>query len=390
MAKSFSVSDNNSRIEDSYTGRRSNTSSDTQGSYMRSKDFVRGNTVMIDFSPRLIAFLLLLLSFIFYANQLFAISLFLFFGFAVMSSIRPVVAWLMGRGISKGWSIAISYVILFILIQVVFVLILVPFFNQLTSLVKEVPNWIDDGLKFIESISIAGYSLETDMINQYATDIIKSFPTVSNVKNVAGFLSGFFSTGAFLVTSIVFSIYLVSEHDSFFDILLIRIVSDEKRERVRRLVMDVERKLGGWVLGQALVSSLVAVFSAILLTILGVPFALPLSMFTAFLGIIPNLGSSLAGVLMSLVALITVGPIKAVILLGSFVIYQMIENSIIIPKVMGNAVGLKPIMVMLGVIIFLTLFGVVGGFIAVPVMVIIQILYEFYIDLQKLEAKGIV
>lgn len=390
MAKSFSVSDNNSRIEDSYTGRRSNTSSDTQGSYMRSKDFVRGNTVMIDFSPRLIAFLLLVLSFVFYANQLFAISLFLFFGFAVMSSIRPVVAWLMGRGISKGWSIAISYVILFILIQVVFVLILVPFFNQLTSLVKEVPNWIDDGLKFIESISIAGYSLETDMINQYATDIIKSFPTVSNVKNVAGFLSGFFSTGAFLVTSIVFSIYLVSEHDSFFDILLIRIVSDEKRERVRRLVMDVERKLGGWVLGQALVSSLVAVFSAILLTILGVPFALPLSMFTAFLGIIPNLGSSLAGVLMSLVALITVGPIKAVILLGSFVIYQMIENSIIIPKVMGNAVGLKPIMVMLGVIIFLTLFGVVGGFIAVPVMVIIQILYEFYIDLQKLEAKGIV
>lgn len=390
MAKSFSVSDNNSRIEDSYTGRRSNTSSDTQGNYMRSKDFVRGDTVMIDFSPRLIAFLLLVLSFVFYANQLFAISLFLFFGFAVMSSIRPVVAWLMGRGISKGWSIAISYVILFILIQVVFVLILVPFFNQLTSLVKEVPNWIDDGLKFIESISIAGYSLETDMINQYATDIIKSFPTVSNVKNVAGFLSGFFSTGAFLVTSIVFSIYLVSEHDSFFDILLIRIVSDEKRERVRRLVMDVERKLGGWVLGQALVSSLVAVFSAILLTILGVPFALPLSMFTAFLGIIPNLGSSLAGVLMSLVALITVGPIKAVILLGSFVIYQMIENSIIIPKVMGNAVGLKPIMVMLGVIIFLTLFGVVGGFIAVPVMVIIQILYEFYIDLQKLEAKGIV
>ncbi len=390
MAKSFSVSDNNSRIEDSYTARRSNTSSDTHGSYMRSKDFVRGDTVMIDFSPRLIAFLLLVLSFVFYANQLFAISLFLFFGFAVMSSIRPVVAWLMGRGISKGWSIAISYVILFILIQVVFVLILVPFFNQLTSLVKEVPNWIDDGLKFIESISIAGYSLETDMINQYATDIIKSFPTVSNVKNVAGFLSGFFSTGAFLVTSIVFSIYLVSEHDSFFDILLIRIVSDEKRERVRRLVMDVERKLGGWVLGQALVSSLVAVFSAILLTILGVPFALPLSMFTAFLGIIPNLGSSLAGVLMSLVALITVGPIKAVILLGSFVIYQMIENSIIIPKVMGNAVGLKPIMVMLGVIIFLTLFGVVGGFIAVPVMVIIQILYEFYIDLQKLEAKGIV
>jgi predicted PurR-regulated permease PerM len=57
---------------------------------------------------------------------------------------------------------------------------------------------------------------------------------------------------------------------------------------------------------------------------------------------------------------------------------------------MGNAVGLKPIVVLLGVIVFLTFFGVFGSFVAVPLMVVAQILYEFYIDLQKLEAKGIV
>jgi predicted PurR-regulated permease PerM len=113
-------------------------------------------------------------------------------------------------------------------------------------------------------------------------------------------------------------------------------------------------------------------------------------MFSGLMNLIPNLGSTLAGFVMSLVALISVGPIKALIILIAFIIYQPIENGVIIPKVMGNAVGLKPIVVLLGVIVFLTFFGVFGSFVAVPLMVVAQILYEFYIDLQKLEAKGIV
>jgi len=57
---------------------------------------------------------------------------------------------------------------------------------------------------------------------------------------------------------------------------------------------------------------------------------------------------------------------------------------------MGNAIGLKPVIIMLGVFAFLILFGVAGALVAVPLMVILQIFYEFYIDLQKLKAKGIV
>jgi predicted PurR-regulated permease PerM len=131
-------------------------------------------------------------------------------------------------------------------------------------------------------------------------------------------------------------------------------------------------------------------FTWILLSILKVPFALPLAIFTGFVNVIPNLGSSISGILMALVTLIAVNPVSALIVGGSFLVYQQIENSFIVPKVMGNAVGLKPIFVLLGVIVFITFFGLIGGFVAVPLMVIAKILYEFYIDLQKLEAKGIV
>ncbi|HQA99064.1 MAG TPA: AI-2E family transporter, partial [Candidatus Dojkabacteria bacterium] len=238
--------------------------------------------------------------------------------------------------------------------------------------------------------TILGYTIDIDTLSQYISDILKGFPVAANVKNIATFISEFFSWGAFLLTSIIFSIYLVSEHDSIVDVLLIRIVSDEKRERVRKLVVDIERKLGSWVLGQAMISTITAVYTGIILTVLQVPFALPLAIFSGFVDVIPSLGSTLSAVAMSLVALITVGPVKAAILLLVFIIYQQLQNNLIIPKLMGNAVGLKSIVILLGVIIFLTFFGLVGAFLAIPLMVILKITYEFYIDLQKLEAKGIV
>lgn len=347
-------------------------------------------TLRIDLAPRTMLFIILLLGAIFYAKPLILVSMFLFTGFVFMSSIKPIVNWLVRHKIPKGWAIAISYFVLAILILSVLLVVLVPFVNQLAGLVEVLPVWFDKLLLFFEDFSIFGYSIDISVVSNYIADFIKTFPTADNFKNVAGVISGFLGGGAFLVTAIVFSVYLVSEHDSFFDILLIRISADEKRERVKKLVMDVESKLGEWLLGQAVVSTLAAVFSGTIMTILGVPFALPLAIFTGFLGVIPNLGSNVAGIIIGLVALITVGPIKALVLVGAFVIYQPFENMLIVPKVMGNAVGLKPIIVMLGVISMLMLFGIVGGIVAVPIMVVAKILYEFYIDLQKLKAKGIV
>lgn len=348
------------------------------------------NKLTIDLSTKTMLFVVMLLAVIFYAKQLILVLMFLFTGFVFMSSIKPVVNWFVRRKISKGWAIALAYLLLSLIITTVLSVIFVPFVNQLTGLVEIIPVWFEDLLVFLEDFSIMGYVVDVEMVRNYVADFIKDLPTIDNVRNIAGFISGFLGGGAFLVTSVIFSVYLVSEHDSFFDLLLVKISSDEKRKRVKKLVLDVERKLGEWVLGQAVVSTLIAIFSGILITVLGIPFALPLSILTGFLGIIPNLGPTLAGVFMTLVALITVGPVGAIILLVSYVVYQSLENAFIVPKVMGNAVGLKPVVVMLGVVVALMLFGVVGGIIAVPTMVITQIIYEFYIDLQKLKAKGIV
>ncbi|MHC1716893.1 MAG: AI-2E family transporter [Candidatus Dojkabacteria bacterium] len=351
----------------------------------------RGNrTVTFDLSLKTVLLLLFVLAIVFLGKEILSILLFLFLGFVFMSSLRPIVLWFEKKHIKRAWAIFLAYFLFLILTVGLFSLVFVPFISQLSELVRLLPELSNNALLSLKDFSIGSYKLDFESVSPYIYDLVKSLPTMDNFKNVAGFLSGFVGVFGLLITSIIFSIYLISERDSFFDILLIRIVSDQKRERVKRLVTDVERKLGGWVLGQATVSSLVSLFAVIVLSILQVPFAIPLALFIGLSCLIPQFGAAFGSLIVGIITLITAGPLSTVIFLALFFIYQQLENTIIIPKVMANAVGLQPILVMLGVIIFLIFFGPVGGLIAVPSLVILKILYEFYIDLQKLKAKGIV
>jgi len=104
---------------------------------------------------------------------------------------------------------------------------------------------------------------------------------------------------------------------------------------------------------------------------------------------VPNLGPIFSSVPAILLALFGGGPVQALLVGGSYIIIQQFENIFLVPRVMGNAVGLKPLFVIVGMLIGFSLLGGVGAILAVPVMAIIQICIEFYLDLQKLKAKGI-
>lgn len=346
--------------------------------------------IVVQFSWELLALLLLILAVIFFGKQLITVALFLFFGFVFTSAARPVVNWLMSKKISKGWAVVITYIIAVIIILSLLSIVIFPLAGQASELTKAFPEWVKGVVANFHGFTFGSVSIDAQAITNFVSNGLQSLTTSDSLKSVTDAVSGVVSTTALLISSLILSIYLVLEHDSLLDFGLIRIISDEKRERVKKLVIDVERKLGRWLLGQATVSTITGIFIGILLSILHIPFALPLAVMVALLDAIPGVGATIAIAICALVALLAVSPLSAVILIGVFIIYQQIENNFIIPKIMGNAIGLKPVIIMLGVFIFLILFGVFGALIAVPVMVLLQIFYEFYIDLQKLKAKGIV
>jgi predicted PurR-regulated permease PerM len=344
--------------------------------------------VVVEFSWQLLTILILALVIIFAGKQLVTVGLFLFVGLVVMSALRPIVKWLMKRKFSKSWAVTLTYFLAFLAISGLISAVVLPFVGEINDLVQAIPNWVNRFVTDFSGVTIAGYTLDLTMLNTFVSDYVNNFDIQSSFQSIAGTLGSVFSWTSLLLAAVVFSIYLVIDHDSLLQLGLIRITSDQKRGRVKQLVVDVEEKLGRWLLGQATVSTIAGLVSGIILAVMGVPFALPLAVFIALMDAIPNFGAIIAGIPAVLVTFFALGPWSALLLVVLLAIYQQIENNLVIPRVMGNAVGIKPVLIMITAISFLILFGIWGAILAVPVLVIMQIIYEFYIDLQKLEAKG--
>lgn len=346
--------------------------------------------VEVTLSPKLIMFILISLAIIFFGKQMLSVVLFMMLAFVFMCTMRPIVGWFEKKKLSKGWAIFLSYASLLLLIIILLTIIVVPFVNQMASLVDTLPNWIDSIIGWLDRINIGGRTIDTAELERNATEWLRNLPNVDNVKNVTSALGGVFSGFATFLSAVVLSVYLVAEHDSLTDILFIRIRSTEKKDMVKQLIVDVEKKLGGWVLGQGTVSLFATIFTAVVLSIFRIPFALPLAVLVGILDAVPTVGATLAGVIVGVAALLTGGLLPAVIIVVLMMIYQQVENNFIIPRVMSNVAGIKPLYILIAAIIMLIFAGPVGAIITVPLLVLVKIAYEFYVDLQKLEAKGIV
>lgn len=354
------------------------------------------NTYNVDISLKSILLILGTLGAIYVGSQLLEIFMLLFFAFILSSSALPLVKALTLRKVPKGLSIFIVYILILLVIAGTLTLIFVPFATESKNLIENLPRYVQTFISNLSAFNFFGLTIDTAFVNKYLENIVSWLTNLlstsggDSVKSAIGTL--FSVAGGFLsiVTMMFMSIYMVTDHDNFVDLVLLRIVDEEKRTRVRKLVFDVEDKLGNWLIGQLSLCFIIGFLTWILLTVAQVPFALPLAVLAGLLESIPNLGPIISAIPATLFALLAGGPGTALIVLVGCIIIQQLENAVIVPRVMANAVGLKPIVVVIAVSAGFTLGGPTGALISIPVVVLAEILFQFYQDLQKLKAKGIV
>lgn len=135
--------------------------------------------------------------------------------------------------------------------------------------------------------------------------------------------------------------------------------------------------LGGFIRTQALVSGIDAVFIYIGLIAVGVPLAFPLAVITFFAGFIPIVGAVSAGALAVLIALVSVGPIKALIVLAVILAVQQLEGNVLSPLLQSRSMNLHAAVVLLSVTLGSSLFGIIGAFLAVPVAAIVAVILRY-------------
>ncbi len=145
------------------------------------------------------------------------------------------------------------------------------------------------------------------------------------------------------------------------------------RQRAREVLWEMYHTVQRWFIGQLAAMTFIAVFWAISLSVIGVPFALLLGIFSGLVSFVPYVGAVVSVVVPLLLALIS-EPFTAVYVVLAFVAIQQVEGNILQPILMSRAVHLHPALVIFAILTMGTLFGIVGVFLAVPLVAAVQVL----------------
>ena len=159
----------------------------------------------------------------------------------------------------------------------------------------------------------------------------------------------------------------------------LRLTPAAYRSRVDASLDGAANVIRAYFIGQSIVSAIFAGVTFVLLTVLGVPYALVFAAFAFVLDAIPNIGAMIAMVLPALVALASRGITTAAIVVGVMLVYQQIENNFVQPRVLSRKLNVPPVTTLIAVLVGAKLLGVIGVILAIPLAGMLPMLERIWI-----------
>ncbi|NKB70876.1 MAG: AI-2E family transporter [Candidatus Latescibacteria bacterium] len=226
--------------------------------------------------------------------------------------------------------------------------------------VKKLPEWM-------QSLLGAGFDL-AEWIRMRGGGLSKTL-----LGETGQVVSGLFSGIAFLAI-VPFGAFFFLREGRRITHRLVELVPNAYFELVLNLIYQINAQIGGYLRGQLLATSVVAILSISALVLIGVPYSLPLGGLAGVANMIPYLGPLIGIVAASLVALATGGGLEMVwyIIIG-FLVVQIIDNFLVQPAIMAKSVNLHPLIVLFVVLLGSHLMGIAGMLIAVPLTGILNV-----------------
>ena len=219
---------------------------------------------------------------------------------------------------------------------------------------------------------INGGSGSLDTLREHAGDITKGVGEVSGGVADVGVSAFGAVTLVFSVTFLtLFGLIDAPHARDWIGSLLYR----DKRERYLQVTDRIIQTTSRYMLGNVAISLICATVYGVTAVILGLPYPLALAVIAGLLDLIPNLGATLAGLIVGLVAL-SVSVEALIVVAIVIVVYQQIENYVLQPTIIGKAARVSGFTVLASVLAFGALFGVIGAIIAVPIAAGLQIVTE--------------
>lgn len=325
----------------------------------------------IEISARTIVFTVLFLLFLKVLWLSRDLILSLFIAFILMSALKPLVVAVGGGKIPRSAAAFFVYLLFLILFFFIISLIIPPLFSELSLLLGNLPN-------IFQKIFPGNFPLVgPDSFFQYLPSAANQFFSV--IRNI-------FSNTVFFISTIFFGFYFLLEENPIKRFLA-RFFEREQAERVTAIFDKVEKRMSAWFWGELTLMTIVGLLTFVGLNLIGMKYALPLSVLAGLLEVVPNIGPTL-----SAIPAVLIGFSHSYFLgfasLALYFVVQQLENNLIVPLVMKKAVGLNPIVTLVALIVGGKLAGVMGVLLAVPTTLFLETVLIEVIKAKKINERA--
>jgi len=296
------------------------------------------------------------------------------------------VNYLARRGLPRTWGVLAVLAALAGLLWL-FGLALVPAVEtQSRQFAEAFPTLLEEALALANRLqSFFGLGTQIGLDPESLSTVGREILTGSAVSTAAGVGLTAATVVSLGVVVFISTIYLVIRPEPWVN-GFVSLFPAGWRQRTREVLQALYQTEQRWFLGQLSAMTFIAVFWALSLSLIGVPFALLLGIFSGLISFVPYLGALISVVLPVLLALVS-DPFSAVWVILAFIVIQQIEGNLLQPIVMSRAVDLHPALVVFALLVMGTLFGLIGIFLAVPLVAALQVLVrELWV--QKMDQIG--
>jgi predicted PurR-regulated permease PerM len=280
----------------------------------------------------------------------------------------PVVGWLVRRRIPR-WAAVVIVVGCALGVAAAFLAAAIPpLASEATSLAHQIPHYMHDLQDRNSQLGRLNFKYH---IQQRLSKLVTGGGS-SLIGGVLGAGELVLSTASFIVVVLVLSIYFLAGLPRI-KVFAYQLVPHSRRPRVILIGDEILAKVGGYVLGNFITSVIAGLGTYFWLLAFNVPYPVLLAMFVALLDLIPVIGSTIGGAVVTLVALTVSVPV-AIATLGFYIGYRLAEDYLIVPRIIGRTVQLPAIVSLVAVLIGGVLLGIVGALVAIPVAAAVRLL----------------
>ncbi len=249
--------------------------------------------------------------------------------------------------------------------------------SQGQQLIDSVATFLNSLVPLVERLEeiLRNRNLQIDL--SYLEQVLRE-QAIARLSNILFLFQGFITNFATFVLIAVISFFMLLEGEQLWNFIL-KIVPSTRRERFAKIM---KRAFLGFFRGQLLLTLFLTVTTFLVFVVLGVPFPLVLSVIVGFIDVIPGIGATLGISVITLIVL-SQGVWLALKVLGACILLQQIQDNLIAPRVMQDALNLNPVVIFFALLIGARIAGLLGIFISIPIAGVIVSLFE--IDAMKAE-----